>query len=291
MTSSAFPLKGASLQDAVGSMSAHLSRKLFGRYTAAQLLQGGPGVSWIPSSDQTAILTKTCADFTLNHKSLPSSAQLASLLQPRQLDLFSGHRAFDRKMAVKVLRWIETHGSSTSRSKKPTASRSQIETLVDDALDLIEEARADQETWPPLSSSNISGQRAESEGAADTLMSGALPPGVQIKRSESQGPGIRVSPHLYDHSAFANLPSRLDPRHDEIAARINLCKILRSLNLLNPRTMTDQETIDKALEHARKGRARAQLWEKKERMILARLEELAAMGVKVEGLKGKERAF
>ncbi|KAH9830680.1 hypothetical protein Tdes44962_MAKER09025 [Teratosphaeria destructans] len=124
----------------IREMPHDLQTKFFGRHSAIEIFRNGRTACWVPNDRQKQLLTTICHEHKLNVKRLPTPAQLAELLRPRQLNLYYGYRPFDRKMAVKVLRWVEVHGPCKGK-RSPIASRMKVEGLVDEALDLIEEER------------------------------------------------------------------------------------------------------------------------------------------------------
>ncbi|KAH9836858.1 hypothetical protein Tdes44962_MAKER08449 [Teratosphaeria destructans] len=135
MTSNAFVLDEADIQKAIDEMDEDLRGAFYGKHTAEQHMRGGRGVAWMPDKDQVDILENL--NRGLGFSRYPSASELGAVLQ--RLRLYSGYRPFDRRMALKVLRWSESR--SPKRKNQSAASKAEVEKLVDKALDLIEEAR------------------------------------------------------------------------------------------------------------------------------------------------------
>ncbi|KAH9840387.1 hypothetical protein Tdes44962_MAKER07933 [Teratosphaeria destructans] len=156
MTSNAFKLTPAALEAALQGVpedlknkrstkflpSAHLDattaltdtllhqQKFGGPYSAAQLLAGGPGIAWRPEPMQATQLRTLIFDLGQQKKAYPSPQQLGQAMQ--DLGLWTGWRAMDRKMAVKVLRHVEGH--VTGRK----LGRAEVEDLVEGACAWVE---------------------------------------------------------------------------------------------------------------------------------------------------------
>ncbi|KAH9838146.1 hypothetical protein Tdes44962_MAKER08247 [Teratosphaeria destructans] len=139
MASNAFADDKADLENLVSGMPAELRSREFGvrKTTAEQLLRGGTSVKWVMSEAQQVRVQEACRRAGVDNNK-PEPYLLASLLQERGADVYTGYEAFDRKMSVKLLRWIQSH---VQNKGKWSLNKDDTERLIIAALDMIKKQR------------------------------------------------------------------------------------------------------------------------------------------------------
>ncbi|KAH9845562.1 hypothetical protein Tdes44962_MAKER06527 [Teratosphaeria destructans] len=143
MTANAFKLGPTEVDQAVNGMPYELRVKQYGNFTAEQYMRGNH--KWSPDAAQSRSFAACRRDLDVGQ--YPSDTILGALL--KQMHLYSGNRAFDRRMAVKVLRLLEKEWPPG----KKRASKVEVENMINRALDVNDIA-----TPQPPSSSKSKGR-------------------------------------------------------------------------------------------------------------------------------------
>ncbi|KAH9844629.1 hypothetical protein Tdes44962_MAKER07217 [Teratosphaeria destructans] len=163
MAASAFTDDKQNVEELVANMPPELRNKTFGANdkTAEQLLQGGQGSPWVMKSEQKALVLEECQRNNIDYNP-PNARLLASLLQARSCDVHTGYGPFDRRMAVKLLVWIQNNAGKRGKKVRWSLNKKETEQMVTQALDMI--AAAHQAVGQVDASETADNQTVEDDG-------------------------------------------------------------------------------------------------------------------------------